>query len=1321
MRSLVNSLRCLLLLFFLIASTKPLSAQFDNALEQQLKSESAESLATAAAAQGDPVRGAILFHQPQLQCSRCHSVGLSPRVLPGPVLTELPADVTDAALVESILHPSRAIRKGYETVVVVTADGRSVSGLLASATDEGIRVRDTAFPDRITFVPAVDVDEFLTTPVSLMPQGLVNQLAGRQQFLDLLRYLTEIRRGGAARAEELQPAASLLTFRLPEYEENLDHRGLIEDLNDDALKRGEETYRRVCQNCHGTKDLAGSLPTSLKFNSGKFRSGSDPLTMYRTLTSGFGLMAAQTWMVPSQKYDVIHFIRETMLKPDNPSQYFELTEKYLADLPAGETRGPAPSLIQPWNAMDYGPSLTHSIEVPGPKHNIAQKGIAVRLDPGAGGVSRGSHWMLFETDTLRMAAAWHATERTPADEKFINWRGIQFNGQHNIHPTVSGTVIASVPNEPGWAEPGSDSFADLQRVTGRDDRRYGPLPDAWGRFRGQHHVGGRTVLDYTIGETEIQETPGLSTTAAVQKQDGEAASALPNAFLRTFRIGSRSEDLLLQVCQQPNSQLSLQSDGAVLFGPAAGETAQARGAVRFDGGTWLQTETGDAAGLAVERADFTIAARIRTTEDGTITALTAPDGPWVRDGQAFFLRGGKLTFDIGWVGAVSGTKKVSDGKWHDVAVTRNSKTAEIRFWVDGKADGGGRLAVTGRPDNSVFRIGYTADNFPREKSAFTGEIASVTWMDRETEGDQTVTAAVAGQAQAVTWMLESAVGEAVESSDAGRLTAKVLRAVQGSAVTPLVAGVTPAIAGMEWIRQEDRLCLRIPAGESAVNATLWMISGEESVELRPTFGSQAADLDPGTLAASARWPQTLQTEPVVLHADGPFAADVLTAPEVNPWLARTRFTGLDFFADGRLAACSWDGDVWIISGVGEGEKLTWKRFASGLFQPLGLKIVDGQIYLTCRDQLAILHDTNDDGEADYIQCFNNQQQVTEHFHEFAMGLQRDADGNFYYAKSARHALPAVVPHHGTLLRVSPDGSRTDIIANGFRAANGVCLNPDGSFVVTDQEGHWNPKNRINWVRLKSDGSPNFYGNIFGYHDVTDTSDDAMVPPLCWITNAFDRSPGELLWVDSERWGPLNGSLLNLSYGYGKVFLVPHEEVNGQMQGGMIQLPLPSFPTGVMRGRFSPHDGHLYLCGMFAWAGSATHQGGIYRIRATEQNPRLPLRLNVVREEIRLGFSDQIRPESATPKSIKVTAWDLRRTANYGSKHYNERELKVQSVTVSEDGYTVTLAIPDLPATWGMEIQYSLQSHDGKPVEGKLHNTIHQFGKSPRGETKAGAD
>ena len=38
--------------------------------------------------------------------------------------------------------------------------------------------------------------------------------------------------------------------------------------------------------------------------------------------------------------------------------------------------------------------------------------------------------------------------------------------------------------------------------------------------------------------------------------------------------------------------------------------------------------------------------------------------------------------------------------------------------------------------------------------------------------------------------------------------------------------------------------------------------------------------------------------------------------------------------------------------------------------------------------------------------------------------------------------------------------------------------------------------------------------MWGYHDVTDPSDAAMEPPVCWITNAFDRSPAELVRVES---------------------------------------------------------------------------------------------------------------------------------------------------------------------------------------------------------------
>src|SRR4029077_2695222 len=131
-----------------------------------------------------------------------------------------------------------------------------------------------------------------------------------------------------------------------------------------------------------------------------------------------------------------------------------------------------------------------------------------------------------------------------------------------------------------------------------------------------------------------------------------------------------------------------------------------------------------------------------------------------------------------------------------------------------------------------------------------------------------------------------------------------------------------------------------------------------------------------------------------------------------------------------------DGDVWLVDGIDAPTKgLAWQRIASGLFQPLGLKIVKDQVYVSCRDQIVILRDLNGDGETDFYECFNNDHQVTDHFHEFAMGLQTDAAGNFYYARAARHALKALVPHHGTLLRVSKDGSKPDILATGFRAPN----------------------------------------------------------------------------------------------------------------------------------------------------------------------------------------------------------------------------------------------------------------------------------------------
>ncbi|MGD1890577.1 MAG: hypothetical protein ACFB15_08265, partial [Cyclobacteriaceae bacterium] len=489
------------------------------------------------------------------------------------------------------------------------------------------------------------------------------------------------------------------------------------------------------------------------------------------------------------------------------------------------------------------------------------------------------------------------------------------------------------------------------------------------------------------------------------------------------------------------------------------------------------------------------------------------------------------------------------------------------------------------------------------------------------------------------------------------------------------------------------------------------------------FASQSSS--PGSLAkytqgGKPHYPQELKTTITRGQEDGAIAVDQLTPPFDNPWESRMKLSGIDFMDDANVAVvCTTDGDIWRIKGLTNASgQLSWKRIGSGLFQPLGIKVIDEKIYVTCRDQLVLLRDLNGDGETDFYESLNHYHQVTDHFHEFAMGLQADKQRNLYYAKSGRHAREALIPQHGTLIKVSPDGATSEIIATGFRAANGVCINPDGSFIVTDQQGFWNPMNRINWV----EGNSNLYGNMWGYNPPEDTSRAAMEPPMAWVDMEFDRSPSELVWVDSEEWGPLNGSLLSFSYGYGKVQLVLNEKVNNQMQGGVIDIPGVKFMTGVMRGRFNPDDGQLYACGMSAWGTNQMMKGGgLYRLRYTGQPLSTPLQLHAEDDGMKFTFASSLTPQSAENIfSYEVKTWDLVRSSRYGSDRYNIQILEIADAQLSEDGKTVKLVLPDIQPVDVMTVRYRLVDTEGNPVTGTFQNTIHELASSSEEPLQASA-
>lgn len=457
------------------------------------------------------------------------------------------------------------------------------------------------------------------------------------------------------------------------------------------------------------------------------------------------------------------------------------------------------------------------------------------------------------------------------------------------------------------------------------------------------------------------------------------------------------------------------------------------------------------------------------------------------------------------------------------------------------------------------------------------------------------------------------------------------------------------------------------------------------------------------------YPEVLKSIITKGSDDGTFAVDQLTPPFDNPWASRMKLSGIDFMRDADHAVvCTTDGDIWRISGLTDNRgELHWQRIGSGLFQPLGIKVLNDTIYVICRDQLVRLRDLNGDKETDFYESFNHDHQVTDHFHEFAMGLQADKEGNLYYAKSGRHAREALVPQHGTLLKVSNDGATTEIVAKGFRAANGVCINPDGSFLVTDQQGFWNPMNRINWVT----GKGKFYGNMWGYDPPKDSTRVAMEPPMVWLDMEFDRSPSELLWVDSEQWGPLNGSLLSFSYGFGKIQLVLNEQVNGQMQGGVIDLPGIKFLTGVMRGRFNPIDGQLYACGMSAWGtNQMLRGGGLYRIRYTGKPLTTPVDLKTTSSGINLKFDSELDRKKATEtNNYVIQTWNLKRSSRYGSDRYNVQKLPIRQAALQEDGKTVKLLVEGIKPVDVMTISYDLERVDSSSLKGTLQSTIHHLG------------
>jgi putative heme-binding domain-containing protein len=116
-------------------------------------------------------------------CANCHKLFDHGDAV-GPELTGSQRTQVDY-LLENLVDPSAAVAKDYQMQVIRTTSGRVVTGLLVAQNDQAVTIRSAT--ERIV-IPADEIESHTVSPVSVMPEGLLEPLT-LVQVIELFAYL----------------------------------------------------------------------------------------------------------------------------------------------------------------------------------------------------------------------------------------------------------------------------------------------------------------------------------------------------------------------------------------------------------------------------------------------------------------------------------------------------------------------------------------------------------------------------------------------------------------------------------------------------------------------------------------------------------------------------------------------------------------------------------------------------------------------------------------------------------------------------------------------------------------------------------------------------------------------------------------------------------------------------------------------------------------------------------------------------------------------------------------------------------------------------
>lgn len=468
----------------------------------------------------------------------------------------------------------------------------------------------------------------------------------------------------------------------------------------------------------------------------------------------------------------------------------------------------------------------------------------------------------------------------------------------------------------------------------------------------------------------------------------------------------------------------------------------------------------------------------------------------------------------------------------------------------------------------------------------------------------------------------------------------------------------------------------------------------------------------------SRWKEKVYTKGQCAPDTAAFVIDVLTLPLPNPWGRDLRAADIAFLSETKAAVVTLSGDVWLVDGISENlERLEWTRYASGLFEPMSIAVRDQTIFVYGKEGIVALHDLNGDGEADFYENFSNVMDQSIESREWATDMVVAPDGSFYIAKGGTAiGGPGVTPtvttgfragsnQSGTIINISPDGLDATVVATGLRVPY-LGVREDGLISATDQQGNYVPSTAIYLVEK---------GDYFGV-PATKHSDDILEikQPLTWIPHRVDRSASSEIWVTGGQMGPLNETLLHLSFGRPGVFRVFTDTTSHGVQGGVAYIR-GNYVAPTISGAISPSDGQLYIAGLNLFGSNSTGIAAIQRLRYTGKPSYMLSSFKARQEGIVLEFDSPIGVESVQDVSnFQVKRWNYKRTEQYGSGHFRldgtpgEEVLPVLAAYLSDDQTKVLLLVPDMKKAEQVEVEYNIVTRDGHRIKDGLWFSLHHI-------------